>query len=54
MTLHLPPPEILTFCRTLEDFSKMAILVSGEACSAALMAEKKPAAPPPMIRMSHE
>jgi hypothetical protein len=46
--LHLLPPDILTFERSFSDFSKIITSASGWF-SLATIAEKKPAAPPPMI-----
>ena len=48
MTLHLPPPEILTLARIWRAFSRMMTRQSGSA-SAQAMAPKNPAAPPPTI-----
>jgi hypothetical protein len=50
--LHRPPPDILTLESSFDDFSRMAILSLGFLC-AALMAPKKPAAPPPITTKSN-
>ena len=48
VTLHRPPPEIFTLPRNLLVFSKMQTSAAGK-WDLAEMAEKKPAAPPPMM-----
>jgi hypothetical protein len=48
VTLHRPPPETFTFERSLLDFSKIVTFEFGW-CSLTENAEKKPAAPPPII-----
>ncbi len=51
VTLHLPPPDILTFWRSWDDFSRMMTLLL--EFSAQVMAPKNPAAPPPMTMRSY-
>jgi hypothetical protein len=48
VTLQRPPPEMRTFARNLLLFSSKIISVEGH-CAAILIAQKKPAAPPPII-----
>jgi hypothetical protein len=47
VTLHLPPPEILTFERILDDFSSIETCEFGKWVRHEIAA-KKPAAPPPI------
>jgi hypothetical protein len=46
VTLQRPPPEIRTFDRTFGDFS-ISVTVADGLASAAAIAPKNPAAPPP-------
>ena len=50
VTLHLPPPLILTFSISFEEPSRIIILLT--PFSAALTAVMKPAAPPPTTTKS--
>src|SRR5204863_5916634 len=53
VTLHRPPPEILTLARNSGPFSKIEIS-SAPPASAKASAAKKPAAPPPTITTRRE
>ena len=52
VTLQRPPPEIFTFPKNLEVFSKTRTCACGK-CFFAEMAAKNPAAPPPKMTISN-